>query len=115
LFCCALIAEGQQLYLHNEILAVKSNNIFFFTHQVASKSFHNLPDIPIFQSLSNLQVVIVRLVANLNRGQRSGGVAHDKVLVECGGGSGLSLNITSLQNKQNKYVLNLSHPGGSGI
>ena len=55
--------------------------VFFLTHQVVPESFHHLPNIPILQSLSDLQVVVVGSAANLAWGQRGSGVAHGGVVV----------------------------------
>jgi hypothetical protein len=84
LFLCAAATKGQQLCLTT--MSAKINKKYHSaTHQVLPESLHHLPNIPIFQPLSDLRIVVVCSAANLRRGQRGGQVAHGEVLgVWCG-------------------------------
>ena len=49
---------------------------FFSTHQISPESLHHLLNIPLLQSLADLQVVIICPAANLSGSQQGEGVAH---------------------------------------
>jgi hypothetical protein len=63
------------------VLCQFKKNTCVATYQIGPESFHDLPDVPILQSLSDLRVVVDRSAANLLGGQRSGGGAHGVVSV----------------------------------
>ena len=51
----------------------------YLTHQIASESLHDLSDVPILQSLSDLRIIVGHSAANLLGCQ---GIAHRRVGAE---------------------------------